>query len=183
MAGGRRAVRGRRHRWDRPAVPGGAAPRSGLAGDVGGRWPSWRWSARCSAVVWLTGAIGGWLNAEAAGHGCPPRPPATVLIRLPGHLGDPRAAWPVPWPSRLPGAAWLYLIALRDLRLVRRRRQCARPRLYRFVRPSALGAPRTAYFTRAGRSAVQRGPNGRHRGTLLTCGSAGPATVALSSAG
>jgi type IV secretion system protein VirD4 len=63
------------------------------------------------AMVWLTGAIGGWLDY---GHG--PRlsasETATVLIRLSGRLSDPATAWPPPWSSRLPGAVWLYLIAV-----------------------------------------------------------------------
>ena len=117
-----------------------------------------------AAVVWLTGAIGGWLNA---GHG--PRlsaaATATVLIRLPGHLGDPRAAWPAPWPSRLPGAAWLYLIAFAITGLFVGAALLAVV-LYRFVRPSALGAPHLACFARGASLPVKRGQMGDIAGSL-----------------
>jgi type IV secretion system protein VirD4 len=35
-----------------------------------------------------------------------------ALERIPGHLGDPRAAWPAPAAARLPGAVAMYAVAL-----------------------------------------------------------------------
>ncbi len=132
------------HGWERTAAPGRAGATEYLAIMAGVI------VSVLAAVVWLTGAIGGWLDA---GHG--PRlsaaATATVLIRLPGHLGDPRAAWPVPWPSRLPGAAWLYLIAFAITGLFIGAALLAVV-LYRFVRPSALGAPHPRTSPRAHRS-------------------------------
>jgi type IV secretion system protein VirD4 len=92
--------------WERPWASGPGT------GDAGERLAILAATAVgvLGAVIWITGALGGWL---AFGHG--PRlsaaATATVLTRLPGHLGDPKAAWPPPWSSRLPGAVWLYAIA------------------------------------------------------------------------
>ena len=60
------------------------------------------------ALIWLWGGLAG----EILGRGWPPTPqPAAllaVLVRLPGHLGHPAAAWPAPARARLPGSAGLY---------------------------------------------------------------------------
>ncbi len=59
-------------------------------------------------VLWLSGALGaalfgdGWISTPA------PQLLATAL-RLPAHLGDPRAAWPAAMRHALPGAIGFYL--------------------------------------------------------------------------
>ncbi len=64
--------------------------------------------AAAVALIWLWGGLAG----AVLGHGWPPSPhPAgllAVLVRLPGHLSDPAAAWPAPARQRLPGSAGLY---------------------------------------------------------------------------
>ncbi|HEX4012089.1 MAG TPA: type IV secretory system conjugative DNA transfer family protein [Solirubrobacteraceae bacterium] len=60
------------------------------------------------AAVWLWGGIAGALF----GGGWPPVAPAQlawVIIRLPGHLSDPAAAWPAGARPRLPGAGGCYV--------------------------------------------------------------------------
>ena len=58
-------------------------------------------------AVWLWGGIAGALF----GGGWPPISPAQlawVIVRLPGHLADPAAAWPAGARPRLPGAGACY---------------------------------------------------------------------------
>lgn len=63
--------------------------------------------AAVAALVWLWGAVAGMLFG-----GGPPRLGAGqlmgVLVRLPGHLGDPASAWPPPVRAALPGPAGSY---------------------------------------------------------------------------
>ncbi len=66
--------------------------------------------AALGALVWLTGAIAGWL-ADGRGPRLSIAATATVLARLPERLRDPRSAWPSPWSARLPATGWMYLIA------------------------------------------------------------------------
>jgi type IV secretory pathway TraG/TraD family ATPase VirD4 len=64
-------------------------------------------AASVCGIVWLWGGLAGWLF----GHGWPPAPATqllSILIRLPAHLGDPGAAWPVQDRLLLPGAAGFY---------------------------------------------------------------------------
>jgi type IV secretion system protein VirD4 len=59
------------------------------------------------ALLWFCGALAGLLF----GSGWAPVNPAEtvgVAVRLPGHLGDPGAAWPAPARGRLPGALGMY---------------------------------------------------------------------------
>ncbi|MGD9734942.1 MAG: type IV secretory system conjugative DNA transfer family protein [Solirubrobacterales bacterium] len=63
------------------------------------------------AVIWATGALAG----AVLGSGLAPVAPGETLavaLRLPSHLGDPRAAWPAPPRGRLPGATAMYVCAL-----------------------------------------------------------------------
>ncbi len=60
------------------------------------------------ALIWATGALAGAL------FGAGPAPIAAgetvaVALRLPFHLGDPRAAWPPAAQTRLPGTAGVYV--------------------------------------------------------------------------
>ncbi len=63
--------------------------------------------AALAALIWLWGAVAGTLFGGGA-----PRVRAEqlmgVLVRLPGHLEDPAAAWPPPGRSALPGPAGAY---------------------------------------------------------------------------
>jgi type IV secretion system protein VirD4 len=58
-------------------------------------------------AVWIWGGLagalfgGGWPHPNVAGL-------ATVIVRLPGHLGDPASAWPTAARRRLPGADGVY---------------------------------------------------------------------------
>ena len=56
-------------------------------------------------VVWL----GAWLAATSTGRGLGVgyAQVLRVVLGLPGHLSDPRLAWPAPARSRLPGP-WVY---------------------------------------------------------------------------
>ncbi|MFG2042237.1 type IV secretory system conjugative DNA transfer family protein [Dactylosporangium sp. NPDC048998] len=57
-------------------------------------------------TLWLAGQLGGFLT-----HGTwPAAGPVGILLRLPGHLGDPAAAWPAPARPALPPAWLLYLL-------------------------------------------------------------------------
>lgn len=64
-----------------------------------------------SLVIWSTGRVAGNLFGDGkpslrlGGVG-------EVLLRLPGHLGDPRQAWPVADRALLPGAAGMYAALL-----------------------------------------------------------------------
>ncbi|HVC07304.1 MAG TPA: type IV secretory system conjugative DNA transfer family protein [Solirubrobacterales bacterium] len=61
-------------------------------------------------LIWLTGALSG----AFFGAGWTPIPASELLItalRLPSHLGEPRAAWPRGSRSALPGAVGFYLSA------------------------------------------------------------------------
>jgi len=64
----------------------------------------------CAALlIWLTGELAG----AVFGTGWPVVPVGEmggVLLRLPSHVGDPRAAWPAPVRSGLPGPAGFYLV-------------------------------------------------------------------------
>lgn len=59
------------------------------------------------ALLWLVGGVagaafgGGWPSVSAADL-------ATIAVRLPSHLGDPRAAWPVDVRTSMPGVAGFY---------------------------------------------------------------------------
>ena len=67
-------------------------------------------------ALFATAGVGTWLWGEAAGlltHGALPRVAVTqsitIALNLPGHLGDPREAWPSATASSLPGAPLFYL--------------------------------------------------------------------------
>jgi len=64
----------------------------------------------CGALaVWLTGGLAG----AVFGTGWPVVPVGEmggVLVRLPSHFGNPRAAWPAPARTGLPGPGGFYLI-------------------------------------------------------------------------
>ncbi|MBS1895622.1 MAG: type IV secretory system conjugative DNA transfer family protein [Actinobacteria bacterium] len=65
-------------------------------------------AAALLALIWATGAIAG----AVFGSGPAPVAPGETLavaLRLPSHLGDPRAAWPPPARGRLPGAVGVYV--------------------------------------------------------------------------
>ncbi|MGH9057688.1 MAG: type IV secretory system conjugative DNA transfer family protein [Acidimicrobiales bacterium] len=67
--------------------------------------------AATGAWVWTAGEVAGWVT-----HGRWPAVPvaaaATIVLRLPAHLGDPRVAWPASARSSLPGAGVMDLCAL-----------------------------------------------------------------------
>jgi type IV secretion system protein VirD4 len=65
--------------------------------------------------LFTVAGIGTWLWGEAAGlltHGALPRVPVSqslsIALRLPGHLRDPRAAWPPESAALLPGSTAFY---------------------------------------------------------------------------
>ena len=67
-------------------------------------------------TLFAVAGIGTWLWGEAAGllaRGALPRvamtQSITIALHLPGHLGDPRGAWPPAAASSLPGAPLFYL--------------------------------------------------------------------------
>jgi type IV secretion system protein VirD4 len=59
------------------------------------------------AAIWIVGGVagavfgGGWPAVDAADL-------AAIALRLPSHLGEPRAAWPAGARATLPGAAGIY---------------------------------------------------------------------------
>ena len=119
--------------------------------------------AAAVALIWLWGGLAG----AVLGHGWPPSPhPAgllAVLVRLPGHLSDPAAAWPAPARQRLPGSAGLYATLAALL--------------------AAVGAARGSGRQDVGATARVRGPQrwrplGVRTGTALAAG-ATPAGEAL----
>jgi type IV secretion system protein VirD4 len=63
------------------------------------------------AAIWLIGAVagfvfgGGWTSIGASEL-------ALTAVKLPSHLGDPRAAWPRPTQGALPGAFGFYASAV-----------------------------------------------------------------------
>ena len=64
-------------------------------------------AAALGALIWSTGALAGLLFGSgwtAIGLG----ELLGVALRLPSHLGDPRAAWPAAARSALPGAVGIY---------------------------------------------------------------------------
>jgi type IV secretion system protein VirD4 len=67
-------------------------------------------AAAIGALIWSTGALAGLLfgsGPAAIGLG----ELLGVALRLPSHLGDPRAAWPAAARSALPGAVGIYFSA------------------------------------------------------------------------
>ncbi len=67
-------------------------------------------AAAIGALIWLTGALAGLLFGAgwtAIGLG----ELLGVALRLPSHLGDPRAAWPAEVRPALPGAVGVYVSA------------------------------------------------------------------------
>ena len=67
-------------------------------------------------TLFAVAGVGTWLWGEAAGllaRGALPRvamtQSITIALHLPGHLGDPRGAWPLATASSLPGAPLFYL--------------------------------------------------------------------------
>ena len=67
-------------------------------------------------TLFAVAGVGTWLWGEAAGllaRGGFPRvamtQSITIALHLPGHLGDPRGAWPLAAASSLPGAPVFYL--------------------------------------------------------------------------
>jgi type IV secretory pathway TraG/TraD family ATPase VirD4 len=67
-------------------------------------------------TLFAVAGVGTWLWGEAAGllaRGGLPRvamtQSITIALHLPGHLGDPRGAWPLAAASSLPGAPLFYL--------------------------------------------------------------------------
>jgi len=64
-------------------------------------------AAGLAAWVWATGQVSGRLVAGRWPH-LPLADVSSVLARLPGHLSDPRLAWPAVARPGLPGAAMLY---------------------------------------------------------------------------
>lgn len=69
------------------------------------------------ALIWATGALAGVLLGSGPATVAPGETLA-IALRLPSHLGDPRAAWPAPARGRLPGAADVYGCAAILLALV-----------------------------------------------------------------
>jgi len=68
-------------------------------------------AAAVLALIWLTGGLAGLLF----GSGWAPIPLGELLVtalRLPSHLGDPRAAWPRGTQAALPNAAGFYVTAV-----------------------------------------------------------------------
>jgi type IV secretion system protein VirD4 len=60
------------------------------------------------ALIWVTGAVAGAILGSGPATVAPGETLA-VALRLPFHLGDPRAAWPAPARGRLPGAVGVYV--------------------------------------------------------------------------
>ncbi|MBS2546914.1 type IV secretory system conjugative DNA transfer family protein [Catenulispora sp. NL8] len=65
--------------------------------------------------VLMIAGFGTWMWGEAAGllaqGGLPHVSPSgslSIVLRLPGHLSDPRSAWPTDVAAVLPGPAWFY---------------------------------------------------------------------------
>lgn len=59
------------------------------------------------ALIWVSGALAGALFGTGWAS-MPPGASVAVALRLPFHLGDPRAAWPSPQRAQLPGAVGMY---------------------------------------------------------------------------
>jgi type IV secretion system protein VirD4 len=89
---------GPHRRGGAPAADGLAAALLGVAVGVVG-W------------VWASGQLAAWL---AGGHWphVPMRSSPGVVARLPAHMGNPRAAWPMTARNELPGPVLLYACAL-----------------------------------------------------------------------
>lgn len=131
--------------------------------------------ATALGLVWLSGALAGLLF----GAGWTPIGAAEtigVIARWPGHIGDPRAAWPASVRGRMPGAAGIYTAvglvvaaatvlatlaasALRDLDLPSLGRSRDRPPVARWasrrdLAPLRVSAPQPGRLTlgRRGRS-------------------------------
>ncbi|GAA4259805.1 hypothetical protein GCM10022255_085920 [Dactylosporangium darangshiense] len=60
-------------------------------------------------TLWLAGQLGGVL-AHGTWPGAGPGDAAVIVLRLPGHLGDPAAAWPAAARPALPPPWLLYLL-------------------------------------------------------------------------
>jgi len=77
------------------------------AGRGGIYWALAALAAALLGLIWLTGA----LSAALFGAGWTPISPGELVgtaLRLPSHLGDPRAAWPRGTRAALPGALGFY---------------------------------------------------------------------------
>lgn len=151
-----------------PRWPGGPGEGTGLGERI----------ALGALALVLGAAAAAWLVAQLAAllfAGGPaslsPTDAASALLRLPGHLDDPRAAWPAPQRSGLPGAAGFYVAGLLML--------------------AALGAVAVAVARAVGwsrdrgagrvRGGRDRGARWARRGDLreLTIGQARPGRVTL----
>ncbi|MBV8991478.1 MAG: type IV secretory system conjugative DNA transfer family protein [Solirubrobacterales bacterium] len=123
-----------------------------------------------AALLWLWGGIAGALFGRGWPH-LGAGQMASVLMRLPGHLGDPARAWPAPIRSRMPGppgfyaalamlcslAGTLAYVLTRATTLVSARRRASGAR---WAKPGDLRSLRGGGD--GGRLAL-----GRHRGHLL----------------
>ena len=62
------------------------------------------------AVLWMWGGLASWIFGDGWPQGVNLADHARVAIRLPGHLGDPRAAWPASARGDLPGPVAFYAV-------------------------------------------------------------------------
>ena len=124
-------------------------------------------AAATLALIWLTGGLAGLLF----GSGWTPIPLGELLataLRVPSHLGDPRAAWPRGTQAALP----------RRSRLLRDRR--ADPRGSSQRPPYSSGAPSIRWSSPAWArgSAARRAPAGQAAATWRRCASPAPSRAA-----
>lgn len=91
--------------YDGPQMPGMTNPAEILAAAAFGV------GVAVSGVLWATGQVAGLL-VGGSWPSVGARDMAGVLLRLPGHLGDPGAAWPPEVRSGLPGALGFYMVLL-----------------------------------------------------------------------
>ena len=102
---GSRMTRSRRPFADAPWVSaGGRGPGLAVAG-LGAA------GAILASIVWMTGEVAGWLW-RGEWTATPPTSVPLILLRLPGHAGDPRRAWPPSVRPQLPGAPAMYAVAV-----------------------------------------------------------------------
>ena len=125
--------------------------------------------------VWAAGQLAGLLTT---GHWPPVAPGQAVgiLLALPGHLADPRAAWPTAAQHELPGPFAFYGVACVLLLAARRAGRHRRPR----HRPAPAGPAhrRPGPLARLGPAAPGPAPARPERGPTTGSCSAGSAAAA-----